>query len=128
MNKLENLLKLIGRLAIAAIFIWAALGKVMNPSGAMSHIQSAGIPVPAGLAYAIAIALEAICGTLLIVGWRARYAAFALFLFLIPATYFFHFDPSSRIQTIMALKNIAIAGGLFFIMAAGPGKFSLDRG
>lgn len=128
LSKLENILKLIGRIAIAAIFIWAAVGKVMNPSGAMSHIQSAAIPVPAGLAYAIAVAVEAICGTLLIVGWRARHAAFALFLFLIAATYFFHFDLSSRIQMTMALKNIAIAGGLFFIIAAGPGRFSLDKG
>ncbi|VAX23494.1 hypothetical protein MNBD_NITROSPINAE03-223 [hydrothermal vent metagenome] len=128
MSKLENIFKLVGRLAISAIFVWAAVGKIMNPSGAMSHIQSAGIPVPAGLAYAVAVAVEAICGTLLIIGWRTRLAAFALFLFLIPATYFFHFDPSSRIQTIMALKNIAIAGGLFFIMAVGPGRLSLDKG
>lgn len=128
MSKLENILKLIGRIAIASIFIWAAVGKVMNPSGAMSHIQSAGIPIPTGLAYAIAITVEAICGALLIAGWRARHAAFALCLFLGMATYFFHYDLSSRTEMIMALKNIAIAGGLFFIIAAGPGRFSLDKG
>lgn len=128
MSKLENILKLIGRIAIAAIFIWAAVGKVLNPSGAMSYIQSAGIPIPTGLAYAIAVAVEAICGALLIAGWRARHAAFALFLFLATTTYFFHYDLSSRVETIMALKNIAIAGGLFFIIAAGPGRFSLDKG
>jgi len=127
LSKLDNILKLIGRLAISAIFVWSAVGMVMNPSGAMSYIQSAGFPVPAGLAYAIAVAVEAICGTLLIIGWRTRGSAFALFLFLVPATYFFHFDLSSRVQTIMALKNIAIAGGLFFIIASGPGRFSLDK-
>lgn len=127
MSKSENILKLIGRIAIAAIFIWAAFGKVANPSGTMSHIQATAIPLPAGLAYAIAVSVEAICGALLIIGWRTRQAALALFIFLAISTYFFHFDLSSRIQTIMALKNIAIGGGLFFIIASGPGRFSLDK-
>lgn len=126
MSKFENILKLIGRLAIAAIFIWAAWGKVLNPSSTINHIQSAGIPA-AGLVYALTVALEALGGALIVIGWRARLAAFALFLFLIPATYLFHFDLGNRLQMSMALKNIGLMGGLLYIMAAGPGKFSIGK-
>jgi len=122
----ENILKLVGRLAIAAIFIWAAWGKIINPSGTIKHIQSAGIPM-AGLAYAIAVAVEVVGGVAIAIGWRARYFSLALCLFLIPATYFFHFDLSNRMQMVMAFKNLAIMGGLLTLAASGPGKFSLDN-
>jgi len=126
MSALDDVLKFTGRLALAAIFLWAAWGKVNNPSGTISHIQSAGIPAP-GLAFVLAVAIESVCGLCVAIGWRVRYAAFALFLFLIPATYFFHFDLSSRIQVIMALKNAAIMGGLLILAAAGPGRISVDK-
>lgn len=126
LSGLENVFKLIGRLAIAAIFLFAAFGKVMNPSGTISHIGSAGIPVP-GLAYALTVALEAVGGALIVIGWKTKYAALALCLFLIPATYFFHYDPGDRVQTLMALKNLAIMGGLLLLAASGPGRISFGR-
>ncbi|MGK7344238.1 MAG: DoxX family protein [Candidatus Nitrospinota bacterium M3_3B_026] len=126
MSGLENVFKLAGRLAIAAIFLFAAFGKVMDPTGTISHISSAGIPAP-GLAYALTVALEAVSGVLIVIGWRTKYAALALCLFMVPTTYFFHFDLGNRVQMIMALKNLAIMGGLLLLAASGPGRISVGR-
>lgn len=54
-----------------------------------------------------------------------------LFLFLIPVTIIFHAFWNSipaevAPQMIDFLKNLAIIGGLLYIIASGPGKASID--
>lgn len=127
MGSMDNIFKLVGRLAISAIFLMSVSGKVMNPSGTIGKIQSAGMPFP-GLMYAMAVAVLAVCGVMLVIGWKTRYAAIGLIVFLALATYYFHHNISDRLQMIMALKNLGLAGGLFYVMASGPGRFSLDKG
>ncbi len=126
MVRFENLFKLLGRLFISAVFIWSAIVEIINPSAAIHKIESAGIAYP-GLAYAVVIAVLGVGSASLVIGWRARLAALALLIYLAPATYFFHFDFGSKAQIIHTLKNLGLAGGLLLVMAAGPGKFSVDK-
>ena len=77
------------------------------------------------------IAIELGGGLLLAVGYKTRWAALALFLFIIPATYFFHAfwsaAPEQAVnQMINFQKNIAIMGGYLALFVAGPGAISLD--
>ena len=70
-------------------------------------------------------------GILLIVGWKARWAAAAMLLFTLAAAVIFHnfwAAPADMAQNQMIhfLKNIAIAGGLLQIAAFGAGSGSLD--
>ncbi|MBI4829803.1 MAG: DoxX family protein [Nitrospinae bacterium] len=127
MASIEPLLKLAGRLALSAIFIWAAFGKIMNPSATVAQIQSAGMPMP-GLMYALALASLIAGGAMLLLGWRTRAGAAILVLYLAIATYYFHYNLADRMQMVMALKNAGLAGGLLYVIASGPGKLSLDRG
>lgn len=121
---------LVARILLAAIFIQSGFGKITGFEGTVGYIASKGLPMPQ-LAAAGAIAVELVGGLLLVVGWQARWAAAAIFLFLIPTTYVFH-NPAAvpadqvQMQSIQMMKNIAIAGGMLMVLAFGPGGWSLD--
>jgi len=92
---------------------------------------SRGLPMAEAL-IALSIVIELGCALMLIIGWKARWAAALLFLWLIPVTIAFH-NPAglpadqARGQMIHMMKNIAIMGGMLMVFALGPGGFSLDR-
>lgn len=122
---------LAGRILIAAIFIVSGFGKIGGFEGTVSALAGKGFPLPA-LGAAGAIAVELIGGILLVIGWQTRWAAAAIFLFMIPTTVLFHnfwaFDAAQQAaQRIHFLKNVAIMGGLLYVMAFGAGPLSIDR-
>lgn len=117
---------LVGRILIAILFIPAGWGKISGFAGTAGYIASKGLPLPE-VGAAIAIVVELLGGLLLLVGFKTRWAAAALFLFLIPTTFFFHpfwADPS---QATSFWKNLAIMGGTLYVWAFGPGRLSVDR-
>ncbi|HRD55024.1 MAG TPA: DoxX family protein [Parachlamydiaceae bacterium] len=126
-----SILLFLGRLAISAIFLLAGIGKFLDYEGTSQYMLSKGLPfVPVFLV--IAALVEILAALALIVGFKTRWAAFLLFLFLIPTTYIFHDfwnlgEPESALQFIMFMKNLAIGGGLLYIMGAGPGSLAADR-
>jgi putative oxidoreductase len=68
---------------------------------------------------------------LLLVGWQARWAALILAIFCLVTALFFHrywsaAPAEQAMQHINFYKNVAIAGGLLFVFAFGPGRYSLD--
>lgn len=121
---MKNFIPLIGRILLAALFIMAGYGKVMQPGGTQQYIASHGMPVPV-LSWAAAVIFELGGGALLFLGYRARWAAGALILFTIVATAYFHYPLTDRMQMIMFMKNLAIIGGLLMVVSYGPGAWSL---
>jgi len=117
----------IGRLLLAAVFIWSGYGKLTGAEGTMGYISSVNMPIPANIAYWIAVVVELGGGILLVIGLLTRYAAAALAVFTIAAAYFFHNDFANQMQMIQLMKNVAIAGGLLQVVAFGAGPFSIDR-
>ncbi len=79
----------IGRLLLAAIFIQSGYGKLTGADAAMGYIASANMPIPANIAYWIAVVVELGGGILLVIGLLTRYAAAALAVFAIAAAYLF---------------------------------------
>jgi putative oxidoreductase len=123
---------LVGRILLAAIFIWAGLGKLGGFAGTVGYIQSAGLPA-AQLLAVIAIIIELGGGLLLVLGWKARWAAAALFVFVLLAAIFFHAfwaAPADQayMQQIQFMKNLAIMGGLLYVVVHGSGPSSLEKG
>ena len=130
-SKLGQYLPLIGRVLLGLIFVMAGFGKLSNPAGAVGYMTAYGMPYaeilvwPAGL-------LEFGGGILLMIGWHARCAATALILFTVVATFIFHAFWSvgadqMQMQQIMFLKNLAIIGGLLYVVAYGSGACSLQK-
>ena len=126
MNNLQPWGLLLGRLLLAYVFIVAGYGKIAGFAKTAGFMASKGMPMVDVLLVAT-IAIELVGGLMLAVGFKARWAALAIFLFIIPATIIFHpvwADPS---QAIQFNKNLAIMGGMLFVAFMGPGRLSLDK-
>lgn len=124
---LQNYASLFGRLLLAAIFIWSGLGKLLHFSGTLAYMESYGVPMKEVLG-AAAVVIELGGGLLLAIGWKTRWAAAAVFLFMIPITLIFHNPGESQTQLIHFMKNLSIMGGLLMLLASGPGHLSVDKG
>ncbi len=130
LNALQNPLSLAGRLLLALLFLPAGISKIGGFAGTVGYIGSVGLPMPS-FAAALALVVEIAGGLALIVGFGTRWAALALALFTLVASFFFHNYwampvDKQMMQQLMFFKNIAIVGGLFTIAAWGPGAWSVD--
>ena len=121
---MANVLDLIGRILISALFLISALNKIFNLDGSMSWMEGYGIP---GLLIFPAIAIEIILPIFVIIGYQARIAAGILAIFCLITAFLFHFDFSNQSQFISFLKNIGLAGGFLFIVVNGTKDWSVDR-
>ena len=121
---MANILDLLGRIFISALFLISAFNKVFNLESSMGWMESFGVP---GLLIFPAIAVELILPVLIIVGYQARIAAGILAIFCLATAFLFHFDFSNQSQLISFLKNIGLAGGFIFIVANGTKDWAVDR-
>ncbi|SRR5258708_5980586 len=124
-------LPLVGRILIAALFLSAGIGKLMGFAGTVGYMAKLGFPAPEAAA-ALAIAIEVGGSILLILGWKTRWAAWGLALFVVVATLaahrFWEFDVSQAMnQRNHFLKNFAIVGGLLLLASFGPGSASVGK-
>lgn len=131
MEALNRFGPLVGRVLLALIFIFAGFSKITGFDGAVGYIQAYGLPM-AQLAAVIAIVVELGGGIMIAVGWKARWAAAALFIFVLIASVIFHAfwaveADQVQLQNIMFMKNIAIMGGMLYIMVYGSGPLSVDK-
>jgi putative oxidoreductase len=86
-------------------------------------MESAGVP---GISLPLVIALEILGALAVILGFQTRIAAALLALFSIASAVLFHWAPGDQMQSIMFMKNLAIAGGFLFLVARGAGDWSLE--
>lgn len=125
----------LGRLLIANIFIVSGLHKIGGFAGTAGYMASklgALDPMLIKALLAVTIVIEVGGGLLLLLGWQARWAATAILLWMIPVTGIFHayWDlPADQMamQMIQFQKNLAIMGGLLYVIAFGPGAYSLGK-
>jgi uncharacterized membrane protein YphA (DoxX/SURF4 family)/mono/diheme cytochrome c family protein len=121
---------LIGRLALAAIFMVAGFEKLADTSNTTAHMNAAGLPAAGVLVY-VAAFVEIFGAVSLALGAFARVGAVMLTGYLLVVTFVFHAfwnyqDAERGRQLVNFLKNLAIAGGLLMIVAHGPGRSSVD--
>ncbi|MBA2964346.1 MULTISPECIES: DoxX family protein [Ramlibacter] len=126
----QNLATLIGRVLLAWLFVPAGFGKIVGFAGTVGYIASKGVAMPE-VSAALAIAAELGLGLLLLVGWRARWAALGLAVFVAVITPLFHnywavSEAQRMMQSQAFWKNMGVLGGLLFVWAFGPGGWSLD--
>jgi len=119
------------RLLLAALFLWSGYTKLAYLGPNIGYMKAYGLPAAELLIWP-ALALELVAGVMLLVGWKTRWAALALIVFTIPATFIFHAYwgvPADQAlnQQIHFVKNLAIVGGLLAVIANGAGRFAIER-
>jgi putative oxidoreductase len=125
-----KLLLPLGRVLFALIFILAA----------PRHFTQEGIQDAAKHGVVFAAALVPLSGVLalaggisVVLGYKARWGAWALICFLIPVTLWMHAywrlsDPAAiHVQTAMFFKNLSMLGAALLISQFGAGSVSIDE-
>jgi putative oxidoreductase len=121
---MTNILDLIGRILISALFLLNGVFKINNYDGTIGWIESFDMP---GILIIPAIILEIAGPILIIIGYKTKLAAGLLSLFCIATAVIFHNDFADQMQFTSFLKNIALAGGFLLIVVNGAKDFSLDN-
>ncbi|OZG71924.1 hypothetical protein BTA51_18125 [Hahella sp. CCB-MM4] len=126
MNKiLSNTLFLVpARIFLAVMFIMAGISKISGFEGTQGYMQAFGIP---GMMLPVVILAEIGLGILIVIGFQTRLAALLLAGFTLMAALVFHSNFDDQMQSILFMKNLAVAGGFLGLMVAGAGPFSLDN-
>ena len=123
---------LAGRILVGLIFLVAGVRKVAGFAGTVAYFTKLGFPAAEAMAM-IAIVIEIGGSILLIAGWRTRWAAWLLALFVVIAAFAAHrfwemSDPGQfSNQLNHFLKNLSIVGGLLYVATFGPGSASVDK-
>jgi putative oxidoreductase len=122
---------LVGRILLAVIFITSGFSKIGGFEGTAGYIASKGLPLPQVLA-AATILVELGGGILLVLGWKARWAALAIAGFTLLAAFLFHnywtFPPDQRMDEYVNFwKNVSMSGGMLMVFAFGPGRYAVDK-
>jgi putative oxidoreductase len=124
-----NYLVLLGRILYAAIFIMAAPGHFS--AGAIGYAASQGVPL-ASIAVPVSGLIALAGGLSILLGYRAKWGAWLIVLFLVPVTVMMHnfwamTDPNAaQMQQIMFMKNLSMLGAALMIAHFGSGPLSLD--
>ena len=119
---MTNLIDLVGRILISALFLISAYNKIFSIDGSMSWMEGFGIP---GFLLYPVIVLEIILPLCIIIGYKARVAASLLAIFCLTTAFIFHLDFVDPMQKISFLKNIGLAGGFLFIVANGTKDWAI---
>jgi putative oxidoreductase len=123
MNSLERYVLALSRVLVAGIFLLNGLGIISQVAAAKELLEHGA---PAGLVPFLMLSsrtIEVVGGFCLAFGIYPRLAAFALLVFLVPATFLAHAfwqvtGTAAYIpQLLNFLKNTAMIGGLLFIAA-----------
>lgn len=128
---IHDVSRLLGRILLSVIFLWSGFGKITGFAGTAGYMASKGLPMVEVL-LVLSIVIEIGGALMIILGWKARLAAAALFLWMIPVTLVFHnfwaMPPDQvQMQMINFFKNLAIMGGLLMVLGCGSGPYSVDR-
>jgi putative oxidoreductase len=121
---------LLGRILYAAIFILASLGHFAPQT--MQYAASQGVPMAAFLVPLSGI-IGLVGGISVLVGYKAKWGAWLLVIFLLPVTFLVHRfwmvqDPIQvSIQEAMFLKNLSMLGAALLIAYFGSGPMSIDK-
>ena len=135
---MSNLIALIGRICMSAVFIVYGIPKVMDSASVMNHpgakrffdLVSSGTPVPSWFGYFIG-GVEILGGVAILLGIKTRWVAWLIVIYLVLITGFSHAYWLADAANVAAqksnfFKNIAILGGYLILALHGPGAISFD--
>jgi putative oxidoreductase len=129
----QDALLLLGRFALAYIFVESAIDHALNLAGFAATFQNFQLPETLGVPVAaLAVLVELLGGLALVVGYRVREVAILMIVFLIVTIFighrFWEFEGAARrMQVIHIKKNVAIIGGFLALLVVGGGRYAWSK-
>jgi len=120
---MSTIAAVIGRLLLAVMFIVSGLQKIADPGPTGLMLTATNLPANFALPTGV---FELVTGLLLAIGLMTRLVSVVLFVFVGLTIFFFHHDFTDPLQGTLALKNLAIMGGLLMTFAYGQVRGTFD--
>ena len=123
-------LVLLGRILYSSIFIMASFSHFSK--GTIEYATAHGVPI-ASILVPLSGIIALLGGLSILLGYKARYGAWLLILFLVPVTLMMHkfwgmADPvAAKMQQIMFMKNMSMLGTAFLITYFGSGPLNMKE-
>jgi putative oxidoreductase len=120
---------LLGRILFSIIFVLAA--RTHFSAMGIGYAASQGVPA-ANILVPLSGLMAILGGLSVATGYKARWGAWLLVLFLVPVTFMMHrfwdvADPmAQQMQMVNFMKNLAMLGGALMITYFGAGPLSID--
>ena len=127
-----DMVLLLGRVLMAAIFLNGGFHKLTGLETFASYLAGHGIPFGAYPVAVLAACVEFFGALCVLLGWGTRYAALLMAAFTLVAALiahrFWEVEPAQYMnQMHHFMKNITIVGSFLVLYATGPGRLSIDR-
>ena len=122
-STLSSTNQVIARSLLSFIFIYAGFGKISAYAATQGYMESMGVP---GALLPLVILLEIGGGLSVLLGWKMRLSGFLLAGFSLLSALFFHSNLADQMQSILFMKNMAIAGGLLLLVSSETHSWSID--
>jgi len=123
-------LVLLGRILYSAIFIFSGIGHFSK--GAIHHAAATGVPM-SSLLVPLSGLIAFVGGITILLGYKARYGAWLIIIFLVPVTLSMHkfwamTTPTEVLmEHAMFMKNLSMIGAALLIAYFGSGPLSFDK-
>lgn len=121
---MQDILALLGRLLVAAIFVYGGIAKSMAPAQFEQLMNAHHV---SGHLLPLVIALELGGGIALVLGLLTRLVSVLLAAYSIAAIAIFLLPPANNMLLILVLAELGMIGGLVSYIAFGAGSLSVDR-
>jgi putative oxidoreductase len=123
---------LLGRIFLSAIFLFEAFDTALYADKTRETMSRYGVTWNQDLLVVAAAVFLIIGGLMVLLGYRPGLGAAMLLIYWIPVTFiahdFWNFPKEQlRMQSILFMRNIAIAGGLMMYGAKDSGRYSIKR-
>ena len=118
-----HIVEFVGRILLSALFLVEGVRKFFFQEETIMYMEDYGVPE---ILFFPSLSLEIVFPILLIVGYKTRFSASIMALFTLTVALIFHTNFENQMETIMFLKDIAIAGGFLIIAVNEPKICSID--
>lgn len=122
--KFQRYFPLMGRILLSLTFFYGGIKNFLGYEATRDSI-AALLPFP-DLALMGNIVCCLLGGISLLLGFKIKWGAILLIIFLIPTTLVFHNFLNDPSETIPFLKNLGFIGAMFYIAYFGAGPASVD--
>ena len=134
---MSDVAHVLGRIAVSVVFIVFGyiqvtnIGNYLTNAAVVKFVADTGNVVSPTVAAWTVAAIDLIGGLLVLIGFKTRWAALVLLVFVALTVWFAHpfwtMEGAARAANqAHALKNLAIMGALLLLAVHGSGRYSVD--